>query len=165
MIHPLADHPEAVTILADWFFTEWNDFDGRTRSEIENQLRANLNLDSIPITFVALQGASVIGTVSLDVSDLPSHDYLSPWLASLYVLPEFQRQGLGRALISHVTAFARSQRLPNIYLWTASSTRLYERCGWRKLLATTYSDQPITIMKWSSDNELNGSGGWLDPSA
>jgi GNAT superfamily N-acetyltransferase len=43
--------------------------------------------------------SNVIGTVSLDFSDLPSHDHLSPWLASLFVLPEARGQGTGTALI------------------------------------------------------------------
>ena len=150
-IRPLADHPEAIPTLAEWFSQEWNDYDKRTRLEIEEQLRQNLGRDSVPITFVAIQNSQIIGTVSLDLSDLPPYDHLfSPWVASLYVPPAFRRRGVGRSLVSHVIDYARSKRLPRIYLWTPGSPGFYEKCGWRVLLATTYSSRPITVLQFAA---------------
>ncbi len=82
-------------MMAIWFESEWSSFDRRSVDVIESQLTENLNRDSIPITFVALRNSTVIGTVSLDLTDLPSHDHLSPWLASLFVLPEARGQDIG----------------------------------------------------------------------
>jgi GNAT superfamily N-acetyltransferase len=147
MIQPLADRPEAIPILAQWFFLEWHSFDGRTVREIEDQLSQNLNRASIPITFVAVRNSELIGTVSLDLSDLPVCDHLSPWLASLYVVPECRRAGVGSALVEHLIDFAFSQRLPNLYVWTPGSTRLYEKLGWRLLQTSTYAGQAITVLR------------------
>ena len=150
-IQPLANYPDAVPLLSEWFFSEWNDYDRRTHSEIEAQLRQNLGRDSVPITFVAIQDSRIIGTVSLDLSDLPPYDHLfSPWVASLYVPPAFRRRGVGRSLVSHVIDYARSKRLPRIYLWTPGSPGFYEKCGWRVLLATTYSARPITVLQFAA---------------
>lgn len=148
LIQSLADRPEAISILAEWFFAEWHAFDGRSRAEIEVQLRGNLNRDCAPVTFLAVLGSKVIGTVSLDLLDLPAYDHLSPWLASLYVAPAFRRAGTGRALVTHLIAFAHAKEVACIHLWTPGSTRLYEQCGWRILEKTTYSGQPITIMRF-----------------
>src|SRR5688572_2594307 len=123
-IRLLADLPEAIPTLAEWFHAEWHAFDGRSRSEIEAQLRDNLNRDSLPITFVAVDTTEVIGTVSLELSDLPPYDHLSPWLASLYVEPPRRRAGVGQALVSHAAEFARQRGLSTLYLWTAGSTRI-----------------------------------------
>ena len=146
-IRPLADHPDAIPKLSEWFHAEWHCFDGRSRGEIEAQLRDSLNRNSLPITFIALSGAELIGTVSLDGSDLPTRDHLSPWLASLYVTPSRRRAGVGRALVQHVVAFARQRAISPIYLWTPSSTRLYEACGWQILCRETFAGQPITLMR------------------
>ena len=121
-IQPLADHPIAIPILAKWFFHEWRQFDGRALPQIERQLRENLRHALIPITFLALRNAELIGTVSLDLSDLPPHDHLSPWLASLYVTPACRHRGVGRALVEHLMAFARAKQVPIIFLWTPGST-------------------------------------------
>ncbi len=148
LIRPLADHPEAVPLLADWFFTEWNSYDKRTHAEIEEQLRQNLDRESVPITFVALEKSKVIGTVSLDLSDLPPYDHLySPWLAALYVHPDFRHRGVGRALVARVIAFGRSQNLATIFLWTSGSSDFYQKCGWRILLKTAYRERPISILQ------------------
>jgi len=63
--------PAAIPTLAEWFHAEWNGFDGRSITETEAQLRSCLNRDLLPITFVAFSDSNVIGTVSLDASELP----------------------------------------------------------------------------------------------
>ena len=146
-IRLLADVPAAVPALAEWFHAEWHHYDGRSIAEIEAQLRDCLNRDSPPITFLALDGTEVIGTVSLDTSDLPPYDHLSPWLASLYVVPSRRREGVGRALVKHLVTFALGRGISPTYLWTPGSTRLYEECGWKVLGCDIYSGCPITLMR------------------
>jgi GNAT superfamily N-acetyltransferase len=143
----LADLPAAIPTLAQWFHGEWSHFDGRSVAEVEAQLRCCLNRDSVPITFVALSDWKVIGTVSLDTSDLPQYDHLSPWLASLYVLPSRRGEGVARALVEHAVAFALERGISPIYLWTPGSTRLYAECGWEILCMDNYSGRPITVMQ------------------
>ncbi len=153
-ICPLADAPKAIPLLARWFNDEWQVFDGRSTNSIEAQLAENLNRDSIPITFVALNDSMLLGTISLDLSDLPSHDHLSPWLASLYVRPAARDAGVGSALVHHLQQFAALHGFGPLYLWTPGATRLYERCGWTITERTTYNAQPITLMRFTSH-------GWL----
>ena len=146
-ICPLADLPQAIPLLATWVHNEWCSFDGRSIGMIETQLAENLGRDSVPITFLAMQESRVIGTVSLDLSDLPSHDHLSPWLASLFVPPEARSQGKGIVLVRHAQEFAKSHQIGPLYLWTPGSTRIYEGCGWTEIERTIYGSHPITIMR------------------
>jgi GNAT superfamily N-acetyltransferase len=146
-IRRLDDVPAAIPALAEWFHAEWHHYDGRSIAETEAQLRDCLNRDSLPITFLALRDSEVIGTVSLDTSDLPQYDHLSPWLASLYVVPTHRRVGVGRALVEHLVGFARVRGISPIYLWTPGSTRLYEECGWQILCCDVYSGRPIALMR------------------
>jgi GNAT superfamily N-acetyltransferase len=145
-IRSLADRPQAIPLLAGWFHDEWSSFDRRSCQDIKSQLTENLNRDAIPLTFLALQDSAVLGTVSLDLSDLPSHDHLSPWLASLFVPPEARGQGTGTALVRHAQDFARLNRIGPLYLWTPGSTRLYERCGWTEIERAFHGSRPITLM-------------------
>jgi GNAT superfamily N-acetyltransferase len=146
-IRLLADVPAAIPALAEWFHAEWHHYDGRSIAEIEAQLHDCLNRESLPITFLALSDSEVIGTVTLDTSDLPHYDHLSPWLASLYVLPLHRREAVGRTLVEHLVAFALERGISPIYLWTPGSTRLYEECGWQFLCCDVYSGRPITLMQ------------------
>ena len=148
LIEPLASCPEVIPTLAQWFCDEWP-YEERSRSEAEAQLRENLNRDRLPITWVSRDNGQVIGTVSLDLSDLPLADYaqLSPWLASLYVVPSARGRGVGRALVNHLLDFARCRSISAMYLWTPGSTTLYEKCGWKVLGTATYAGHPITVMQ------------------
>ena len=148
IIRPLADLPEAILLLADWFYAEWHDFDGRSLANIEAQLAENLGRDSIPITFLAQSGSEVIGTVSLDRSDLPSYDHISLWLGSLYVLPVARGAGVATALVRHVQQFATSRAKTPLYLWTPGPIGLYENCGWTVSQRTIYNSQPVTLMRF-----------------
>jgi GNAT superfamily N-acetyltransferase len=147
-IEPLANCPEAIPTLAQWFSDEWP-YENRSRDAIETQLRENLNRDRHPITWVARDGEETIGTVSLDLADLPLPDYaqLSPWLASLYVIPPARGRGVGPALVNHLLDFARRRSLATLYLWTPGSTRLYEKCGWKVFDTTVFAGHPITLMR------------------
>jgi GNAT superfamily N-acetyltransferase len=147
-ICPLADAPEAIPLLAMWVHEEWSDFDARSEESIQAQLAENLNRDHIPITFVAVQQAIVCGTVSLDLADLPSYDHLSPWLASLYVVPAARGKGIGNALVRQVQKFAKSHGFGTLHLWTPGSTRLYESCGWTLSQRTTYRSRTISLMRF-----------------
>jgi len=151
IISPLAEVPEALEILAHWLYNEWHEFDGRSKELIEVQLAGNLNRDVVPITFVAQSDAQLLGTISVDVSDLPPFDYLSPWVASLYVVPTARGAGIGHALVRHAQQFATSLGFSPIYLWTAGSTRLYECCGWVAFERSTYNSKPITLMRFSNE--------------
>ena len=109
LIEPLADCAEAIPMLAQWFCEEWA-YEERPRGAVEAQLRGNLNRDRVPITWVRRAGGEVIGTVSLDLSDLPVPAYaqLSPWLASLYVVPSARtgcRTGAGESSAGFCAVF------------------------------------------------------------
>jgi len=146
VIQPLADIPEAIPVLAQWFHREWYCFDGRSQQTIEVQLTENFERNRIPITFLAMNADQIIGTVSIDKSDLPRFDHLSPWLASLYVIPEARAAGVGTALICHAQRFAASHRIDRLYLWTPGPIFLYERCGWTVCGHTHYNSHPIILM-------------------
>ena len=145
-ISPLVDIPEAIPILAHWFHEEWHEFDGRSISDIETQLAENLTAESIPITFVVHHNDAILGSVSLDISDLPPFDYLSPWLAALYVHPSVRGRGVGGELIRHLLRFASTREISPLYLWTFGPTSLYERQGWTMFGSTIYRSKAIKVM-------------------
>jgi ribosomal protein S18 acetylase RimI-like enzyme len=65
----------------------------------------------------------------------PLHEVREMKLDKLYVLPEHQHAGIGRALIEHVVARARVSHLPavtlNVNRGNVKAVAAYERCGFR----------------------------------
>jgi GNAT superfamily N-acetyltransferase len=148
-IQPLADNPKVMPLLARWFYSEWHSFDGRSQPAIQAQLAENLRRDCMPITFLAVRDGQIAGTVSIDLADLPPFDHLSPWLASLYVIPAARGGGVGTRLVRHAQQFATSHGISRLYLWTPGATRLYEKCGWTVFERTHYNSHPITLMHYN----------------
>jgi GNAT superfamily N-acetyltransferase len=145
----LADVPAAIPTMAKWFYDEWHTFDGRSIDQITAQLSDNLNRHSLPITFVAHENLEIMGTVSLDISDLPEFDCYSPWLSSLYVHEGHRGKGVASTLVSHLKHFACSGGVTPLYLWTPGSTSLYERLGWFEISRRSYRYKDITIMSYA----------------
>ena len=88
------------TLLPDW-----------NVDEALSELRSHTRDEVIPTTWVALDQAQWLGSVSLlDNGDTRIRQW-SPWLASLYVQPQARGQGIGEALVAHCVQIAcRSPR-------------------------------------------------------
>src|SRR5438094_8422385 len=104
----LAAHLEMAPLLAAWHYHEWKDLlPAWTLEQALAELRSHTGRRQIPTTFLALEQDRVIGSASLLREDLDGWEHLSPWVASVYVLPEHRRQGIGRLLVAHAVAEAR----------------------------------------------------------
>ena len=59
----------------------------------------------------------------------PLHD-VSPWLASLYVAPEFRKRGVARKLVAAIEDQARGHGVTRLHLYTGDAEKFYLKCGW-----------------------------------
>jgi GNAT superfamily N-acetyltransferase len=98
------------------------------------------------VTFVALEKGQAVGTASLDFEDLPPQPDLTPWLASVYVLPEYRARGLGALLVQRVEDEAKDKGFEHIYLHTSDHADFYARRGWQTLLTVDYWQKTNTVM-------------------
>lgn len=111
IIHPLYAAPQHASCVTEWL---WRAF----------------GADALPITFVAVEGERLLGTVGLWCCDLISRQDLYPWMAALYVAPEARGQGLAGKLQQHVIGYARAQGYTELFLYSACRD-FYERFGWQ----------------------------------
>jgi len=59
----------------------------------------------------------------------PKHD-LTPWLAALYVEPDYRKRGIASALVRAIEQHARNIGCKELYLYTVTAEGLYVRLGW-----------------------------------
>jgi predicted N-acetyltransferase YhbS len=143
----LADHPALAPVLAGWHHREWADLlPGWTRAQAEAELRSHTGRCQVPTTFVAVEGGQPLGSASLLAADLPGWEHLSPWLASVFVVPECRGRGLGRRLVGRVVEEARVLGLPTVYLYTAGQAAYYQGLGWGPWQVTEHRGRPVTIL-------------------
>ena len=143
----LADRPEFILPVATWIYQEWpEEFATVGLDAWLAEFRGTLMRDGIPTTFVASEGPGLLGTASLIVSDLPERPTLSPWLASVYVLPRYRKAGIATALIGRVLAQASWLGMEQVYLQTESAVEFYQRHGWVEREQLELNGRVVTVM-------------------
>ena len=146
-IEYLADHPEFLSILAAWQHAEWGYLrPGDTIEARTNRLRGEGERGRIPLTVVAHEDGEVLGSASLIPHDMDTRMELSPWLAGVFVGPDYRRKGIGAQLVRRVMAEAASLDVPILYLYTVHSEKFYTDLGWSLQEHTTYRGQNVAIM-------------------
>jgi N-acetylglutamate synthase-like GNAT family acetyltransferase len=146
-IVPLAERPDLAEQVSAWGFDEWGHLSkGQTPQTRLAEVRGEMNVDRIPVTFVALgEDGGIVGTAALIFDDLVG-DPRNPWLASVYVPPEHRKKGIASALVRAVEGKARELGYKHLYLFTTSAPALYAGLGWRALEQRDYRGEHIQVM-------------------
>lgn len=129
IIHPLYAAPQHASCVTEWL---WRAFGAGAlpRAFFASIVEHSQTPGALPITFVAVEGERLLGTVGLWRCDLISRQDLYPWMAALYVAPEARGQGLAGKLQQHVIGYARAQGYTELFLYSACRD-FYERFGWQ----------------------------------
>jgi len=146
-IASIADHQDLIPLLGRWYWEEWGPF--QPEQPLESwiaKLAPRVLRDEIPTIYVALAGEQPVGTSSLIAQDMSTHPEFFPWLAGVYVVPEYRRQGIGRALVHRVVTTAAGLGVPRLYLFTDSKQGWYARQGWTAIGHEFYLGREVTIM-------------------
>ena len=90
------------------------------------------------VALVAKADGEPVGTCILAESEIePNHD-VSPWLAGLFVVPEYRGKGVGAALVRAIEDQARQRELSRVYLYTTHAVGFYKRLGWKVMDRTNW---------------------------
>lgn len=149
-IELLADRPELVAQLAELHYKEWGPMrPGETLPQRIARLRDTCGRSGIPLAVVATDGQQLLGSVLLVASDMETRPELTPWVAGVFVLPEFRHQGIGSALMQYITTKVIEMGLPKFYLYTPSAEAFYSRLGWVSIDRCTEKGVPVVVMSKS----------------
>ena len=146
-ILPLHAAPQFAEQVIDWI---WRAFgDGLPREFFQSVIDHSQAPDALPMTFVAVEGERLLGTVGLWRCDLITRQDLYPWLAALYVDEAARGKGLAGTLQQHVIAYAARAGYAELHLWSACRD-FYERYGWRYIGdALEYPNTRVHLYRYS----------------
>lgn len=135
-------------------------------------------------TWLAFDGsgrsaADILGSVSLlATDDLPGYEHLTPWLASLFVVPHARGHGVGSKLVDHLLAEAQSNGVAHVHIFTAGQEQYYLDRGWRTLDRIEHRGEQAAVLvratsphaarravtsQWCSSPDTNGAYSYLRP--
>jgi len=153
----LIQQPGAIPLIAAWHFAEWHSlFPHKSQVDFAADLADCLHDGSaaepqmpLPQTWLVLAGnGEICGTVSLLLQDMTTNHDLSPWLANVFIAPEFRGQGLGKKVVQAAMAKAAARHINTLYLFTEDQQAFYERLGWQVLKQEHYEGEWVTMMYW-----------------
>jgi N-acetylglutamate synthase-like GNAT family acetyltransferase len=144
----LADRPDLAAIISAWIWNEWSKHDGFSYEETLEYVAASSGGEDIPQSFVLLVDGEPVGTSSLVAADLKERPDLTPWMASVFVIPEARRRGHVIPLIQAVEAAAVAASIPTLWLHTDTAARIYASSGWRTAeIIQRAGKNPATLMR------------------
>lgn len=145
----LDQHREHVATLAAWHHAEWGHmYDEWTLEVAEAELADQASRRTLPTTLVLMDEGRPIGSVSLVLEDAPELcEEGSPWLASLYVLPEFRGRGFGARLVNAAVELAARENIAHLFLFTPEHASFYKRLGWRLIARTALKGTAVDLME------------------
>ena len=145
---PLVERPDLAEQVSVWGFGEWGHLNpGQTLDQRRARIQGKMNVDRVPIAFVALgDDEGIVGTASLIFDDLEG-DPRNPWLASVFVPAEHRKKGVASALVRTVEDAARRIGYDRLYLFTSTAPSLYEGLGWKALEQRDYRGEIIQVME------------------
>jgi N-acetylglutamate synthase-like GNAT family acetyltransferase len=147
-IFNLTKEPEHIPTLAEWHHAEWSYLNpgGSVQLRIE-KMQTYLGNELIPTTYIYKQKKALAGSASIVKHDMQSRLELSPWLASVFIAPQFRNLGIGSELVRHVMQMTREAGIKKLYLFTPDQEQFYEKFGWTTLSREEYHDTPVTVME------------------
>lgn len=124
------DSPD-LEICARWRHEAFLQGSGVSVDESVQDLRDTVAQADSEAVLVSRVGGTVAGFCLLVRNELDPPHTLSPWLASLYVTPEFRQRGIATALVKATENHARGLGFQILHLYTWTAEELYLQCGWR----------------------------------
>jgi GNAT superfamily N-acetyltransferase len=145
----LAEFPDAIHTVARWHWNEWGNLNPNGSFELTlAKTSMRVNQDRVPLAYIALKGEVPVGTASLVAYDMEGREDLSPWLAGVYVHPDYRNQGVASNLVTRVCEKARSLGFSELYLYTNTAFKLYSKLGWIESGEEHYRGRVVKIMRF-----------------
>ena len=148
----LCEVPSFAPAPAEAHAREWGHlYAGWDRNAALADFRLEKVNSDLPTTWVAHHPAGILlGSVSLVLDDLPGHPGLNPWLASLYVFPEFRGRGLGKLLVRQALDFLHEHRYPHTFVFTEDQVPFFSKFQFAVHANTQAQGHEVTLMKWAN---------------
>ncbi|MGH1366828.1 MAG: GNAT family N-acetyltransferase [Calditrichia bacterium] len=150
-LHLLAEIPDALDIIAQWYYDEWASvFDTKSLDDVKQGLKTYLNTDCMPLIVVAVVDGEIAGAAQLKYHEMDMFPDYEHWLGGVYVADGYRGKGMAEKIILRILEKARDFKVETIYLQTENLTGgLYARMGWEAIEQVHSKGSDVVVMKKS----------------
>ena len=127
----LLDYPNYIEEVAYLLYNQWQK-NSENWLSLEDTIKRTKKIYNskkwCPSILIALDNDMLCWTVSLWISDIPERQDLFPFLASLYVKPEYRKRWIATKLVFELEKLAKLKWWYEIYLYDDSNIKwFYDR--------------------------------------
>ena len=136
---------DMIRILANYHAKAFGDSNERTPADRAKEMKAHAIKDptssAVPMTLIALIDNELAGSCKICEDDFDgARPNLTPWLATLFVVPEHRGKGVGSALANKAANEVKSSGCGDVlYLWACErdvAMGMYRKLGWEVIEET-----------------------------
>lgn len=145
----LANKPEFVPILANFYFKEWGQIESERTldSEIEN-IQGYLNTEEVPLILIATDKDELLGAAQLKFREMSIYPDKEYWLGGVYVSENHRGKGIAKQMIQELISIAGKLNIKKLYLQTESlDGGLYRQMGWKPIEKVKYKNSDVLVMQ------------------
>ena len=137
----LADYPEVIPTLSQWFRTQWPTyFAERTPADIAQDFVVEANRSGTPMRLLAFADGALAGTITLrEAATWTLPDY-KPGLGGLFVAESYRGRGIGTELVRAGMNVAQEQGYERVYATTVAAQGILVRLGWEQVQVAMPAD-------------------------
>jgi N-acetylglutamate synthase-like GNAT family acetyltransferase len=144
-ISDLRQQPLFFDTVADRIWRAWWKERGFPASYISDRLKEDMTPSPIPFALVAHRDETFMGTASVITSDLDERPQYSPWVAAVWVEPQYRMREVGTVLVTQAADRAFAFNIRRLYLCaTRERQRFYTRQGWT-LIEENVGERKVTV--------------------
>ncbi len=144
----LADHPEVIPTLTQWFRHEWSDYySGRTSEDIAQEFFEEANRKVLPVRLVAFVEGELVGTIALRDRAMWMLPETFPALGGLLVAEPFRRRGVATELAQAGMELARTLGHQELSATTHHARGVLERLGWEVERSFEHEGELLTLYR------------------
>ncbi|MEO9299317.1 GNAT family N-acetyltransferase [Devosia alba] len=138
---------DLLSTVADRIWTAWSKDRGLSREQVIRNLESIIASED-EFTLVAHAGREFVGTVSVIASDMVERPDLTPWIADVWVDPEYREHRMGSALVNAAERLAAERGEDVLYLCCVPELRpFYNGLGWTEIESNVGREQACIFEK------------------
>ena len=145
----LANHPQFIPTLADWYFKEWGYLTkDNSLEKVTAKLQEYLNTDKIPLILLAIEAGEMVGAVQLKYHEMTIYPEKEHWLGGVYVRPDYRGQRIAEKMIHSILSIAAKLGVDTLHLQTQRlDGGLYQGLGWKPIEQIIYRGIRVLVME------------------
>ncbi len=145
----LKNRPDAIPLIAKWYFDEWSYLSpNKTIDDMQQELNMYLNTDKVPLMLVAIIDDEVVGVTQLKFREMSIYPDKEHWLGGVYVAEKARGKGVGAQLLNRTLEIAKSIGIELLHLQTLRLIGgLYKDLGWEAIEQVNYRNEDVLVME------------------